>query len=419
MISSPTPSWPTPLLRLDGPLRSRLALAVLVCSLSLGAWAHEESTSVPDEPGWRLGASAALADVRASRALPSQKMSGYLLRGDSGVDRRDSALEHAVLEAAWRISPQWSSYVAVGQHDSDPAHTEAAWVRYQWAPSETGAWSLQAGRSRPQLGPVMTQAGHMDRFSLMPLAKRLAADGDGIDDGVQVSGQREWGEWTANMDAGLWQGRTFPGSAGAASAPSVHLGLARGDWRADAFVAWFRPEGRGSLVQSSTGAHTHNAPDCSSLQSDVLCFAGRSQLSGASLQWASHDWPVTAQAAYVQRQDKGTLRSVNGLADHSGKNQGGWLQALWQITPDWTVGARSERVRAQLALTGAGASLLAQEAGLTGSAPLRRDTALLSWQVHPLVSLSAETGREQQGGQTIHFSSLRAVFRISTAGPAF
>ena len=92
MTSSPTPNWPTPLLRLDGPLRSRLALAGLVCSLSLGAWAHEESTSVPDEPGWRLGASAALADVRASRALPSQKMSGYLLRGDSGVDRRDSAL---------------------------------------------------------------------------------------------------------------------------------------------------------------------------------------------------------------------------------------------------------------------------------------------------------------------------------------
>ena len=199
----------------------------------------------------------------------------------------------------------------------------------------------------------------------------------------------------------------------------MHLGLTRGDWRADAFVAWFRPEGRGSLVQSSTGAHTHNAPNCSSLQSGVLCFAGRSQLSGASLQWASHDWPVTAQAVFWQRQDEGTLRSVNGLADHSGKNQGGWLQALWQITPDWSVGARSERVRAQLALTGAGASLLVQEAGLTGSAPLRRDTIMLSWQVHPLVSLSAETGREQQGGQTIQFSSLRAVFRISTAGSAF
>lgn len=113
------------------------------------------------------------------------------------------------------------------------------------------------------------------------------------------------------------------------------------------------------------------------------------------------------------------MRSVNGLADHSGKNQGGWLQALWQITPDWSVGARSERVRAQLALTGAGASLLVQEAGLTGSAPLRRDTIMLSWQVPPLVSLSAETGREQQGGQTIQFSSLRAVFRISTAGSAF
>ena len=115
MTSSPTPNWPTPLLRLDARKGSRLALATLACGLTLGAWAHEESMAVPDAPGWRLGVAGALADVRADRALPSQKMGGYLLRGDTGVDRRDSALEHGVLEAGWRINPQWSAYLAAGQ----------------------------------------------------------------------------------------------------------------------------------------------------------------------------------------------------------------------------------------------------------------------------------------------------------------
>lgn len=419
MTSLPTPNWPTPLLRLDARKGSRLALATLACGMTLGAWAHEESMAVPDAPGWRLGVAGALADVRAERALPSQKMGGYLLRGDTGVDRRDSALEHGVLEAGWRINPQWSAYLAAGQHDTDPAHAEAAWVRYQFAPSDRGVWSLQAGRSRPQLGPVMTQAGHLDSLALMPLAKRLVTDGDWMDDGVQVSGQHDWGDWTAQVDAGVWRGRSFPGSAGSAASPVVHAGLVKGDWRADAFVALLRPEGRGSLVQSSNGVHTHNAPDCSSLLLGVQCFSGRSQVSGASVQWASHEWPITLQAAYWQRHDEGTLRSVNGAADHTGQNQGGWLQALWQVTPEWTWGARSERVRAQMSLSGAGASLLAQEAGLTGSAPLSRHTALLAWQVHPLVALSVESGRERQGAESVSFTSFRAVFRASTVLPGF
>lgn len=393
-------------------------MAVLLCTLwSHPARAHEESSVLPESPGWRLGAALALADVRASAALPSQQLSGFLLRGDAGVDRRSSALEHAVLEAAWRMHPQWAAYVAVGQHDRDSAHTEAAWLRYQWRRQDAGAWSLQAGRSHPQLGPVMTAAGHMDSFALMPLAKRLATDGDWIDDGVQLSGQGEWASWTTHLNLGLWQGAAFPGAKQSPAVPTLHLGASRGDWRADAFVATFRPEGRGSLVQSNTGAHTHNAPDCSTLQTGVQCFSGRSSLSGASLQWASHDWPVTVQAAYWGRLDEGTLRSVNGVAEHVGKNHGVWLQALWQLRSNWTLGARSERIWAQLSLLGAGATLLAQEAGLVGSAPVRRDVAVLAWQPLPQAQLSAEAGREQQTDRSIGFAAVRLVLRGSRVLP--
>lgn len=410
MTSSPTPNSPTPSRHRERCTRALLALGSLWCSL---ARSHEESAAVPTEPGWRLGAALAVADVNASQALPSQKMGGYLLRGDSGVDRRSSALEHGVIEAAWRWSQQWSAYAAAGKHDTDPAHTEAAWVRHEWTPGTESRWSLQAGRMRPQMGPVMTQAGHLDRFSLMPLAKRLATDGDWIDDGVQLSTPWAAQDWTGVATLGVWRGQAFPGSKSASPAPSLHLGAARGDWRADVFAAALSPRGRGALTQSSTGAHTHNAPDCASVQAGVFCFDGDSQLLSGSLQWQSHDWPVTIESSYWLRDEQGVLQSINGLAAYSGNKQGGWLQALIQVHPDWVLGLRSERIRTRVSLDGAGARLLAQEAGLPGSAPLRRDTAMVGWQLHPDLRLSAEAGRELQGGQRVNVAVLRLLWRTS------
>lgn len=378
--------------------------------LAFSAQAHEEAQAIPETAGLRLGAALALANVDASQALPSQRLQGYLVRGDAGVDRRASALEHAVVEAGWRVDSQWSAYAAVGQHDSDPAHAEAAWLRYELDAPENETRMVQLGRMSPQLGPVMTQAGHMDRFAIMPLARRVAVDGVWIDDGVQFGGQREFGDWRGYADIGLWRGQAFPGAEGSSPAPSLHLGAERGDWRGDLFAVALQPDGRGALVQSDTGGHTHNAPDCGTLQKGVLCFSGRSQVVGSSLQWQSHDWPVTLQGAYWLRHDDGTLRSVNGRADHSATYQGGWLQALWRLRPAWELGMRSERIKADLSIDGAGATLLAQEAGLTGSTPIRRDTVLLSWQAHRRVTVSTEVGREARGGQGVSFAVLRAVF---------
>lgn len=413
MNSSPTPSSPTRSRRSER--RPATLLAALGLLSGLTAQAHEEAQAIPEQAGLRLGAALALSNVKASQALPSQRLQGYLVHGDAGIDRRASTLEHAVVEAGWRIDSQWSAYAAAGQHDRDPAHTEAAWLRYEFDAPEDQTRTVQLGRMRPQMGPVMTQAGHMDRFALMPLARRVALDGDWIDDGVQFSARQAWDEWTGDADLGLWRGRTFPGTANSSPAPSLHLGIERGDWRGDLFASFLQAEGRGALAQSTTGGHTHNAPDCSTLKAGVLCFGGSSQVAGASLQWQSHDWPVTLQGSYWLRQDDGTLRSVNGQAEHSATYGGGWLQALWQPRADWELGMRTERISADLSLKGAGATLLAQEAGLSGSAPLRRDTVLLSWQPHRSVTVSAEAGQETQGGQRVNFTVLRAVFRGKTS----
>jgi hypothetical protein len=123
MTSSPTPSLPTRSPRLDSLWRavSPCAWAFALGTVALTAHAHDESIAVPEAPGLRLGAALAVADVNASQALPSQRLSGYVLRGDSGADRRASSLEHGVLEAGWRLNAQWSAYAAMGKHDNDPA----------------------------------------------------------------------------------------------------------------------------------------------------------------------------------------------------------------------------------------------------------------------------------------------------------
>lgn len=407
MNSLPIPSSQTPLLHLD----ARCLLLAACCGLSMGsAWAHDAALTVPDELGWRIGAGVALADVQADQALPSQRFSGYLLRGDMGVDRRVSALEHGVLEAGWRFHPQWSVYAAVGQHDSDPAHTEAAWVRYEFEKTDVQSASVMLGRTQPEWGPVMSNAGHMDRLALMPLAKRAVFDGDTLQDGVQFTGQREWGAWTAYGDVGVWQGKQFPAAQGSAVAPSVHVGLMQGDWRADAFAVAFAPDGRGALVQSPNGAHTHNSPDCSSVSKGVLCFTGDSPVAGVSLQWASHVWPLTVQGAYWLRRDSGILQSVNGQAEHTGRYMGGWLEGWWQPWAAWELGVRHERQKASFELAGPGAHLLTEEAGLLDSQPISRNTLAVRWKPQAQLTISAEAGQETQGPQKVNFTVLRLVW---------
>jgi len=251
----------------------------------------------------------------------------------------------------------------------------------------------------------------MDRFALMPLAKQVVFNGDWLDDGVQASVYSEGDGWLWQADAGLWRGQVFPSAQGASPAPSLHLGLMRGDWRSDVFAVSMHPTGRGALVANGNGAHTHAAPQCDATRSGVLCFNGDSLLAGGSLEWVSHDVPISIQTTVWMRDDTGQLSSVNGLAQHSGRYRGGWLQAMWKVRDAIEVGARAERIGATLELNGAGASLLATEAGFTGSSPIQRHTAMAAWQALPELSLSMEVGVEKANTTNVEFVIFRGVWR--------
>lgn len=397
----------------------------LCASLALGsgaALAHGEADdALPPEPGVRLSAAAAVAVLDSKTELPSQRLRGFLLQGDSGTDRQGLALEHATVGAAWRINDMLGAELTVGKHGSDRAHVESAWVQARHdADGADHWWLLTAGRQRPALGVTMGQGGHFDRFALMPLAKQMATHGDWMDDGLQLGWRQDTGQRRLSADVGLWAGRVFPGGDSGPVVPTVHLGWGQGPWQVDGFAGWLKPERRGSSV-SATAGHSHTAPECNAALKDVACFTGRSTLSGASVVWAGAQspmvLPVTLTASGWLRDESGSLESANGLGQYRAQNRGLWLQTLWDVAPCWQTGVRLERVWSTQSLTGPGASLVATETGLSAYQPASRQTVLLAWQPHPRLSLNAELGRERgvaalgAGSRPVNFVALRLVAR--------
>ncbi|MDP3422825.1 MAG: hypothetical protein Q8S32_03585 [Burkholderiaceae bacterium] len=416
MNSSPTPSFPTP------SRRSEAALAVLLlCGCGLAHAHGEADDALPPEPGVRLSAAAAVTWLDSNKELPSQRLRGFLLQGDSGTDRQSLALEHATVGAAWRINDMLGAELTVGKHGSDTAHVESAWVQARHdADGADHWWLLTAGRQRPALGGTLGQGGHFDRFALMPLAKQMATHGDWMDDGLQLGWRQDTGQRRLSADVGLWAGRVFPGGDSGPVVPTVHLGWGQGPWQVDGFAGWLKPERRGSSVSSNAG-HSHTAPECNATLKDVACFTGRSTLAGASVVWAGAQSPVALplmlSASGWLRDEKGSLESANGLGQYRAQNRGLWLQALWDVAPRWQTGVRLERAWTTQSLSGPGASLLATETGLSAYQPASRQTVLLAWQPSERITLSAELGRERAaaaqgvGSSTVNFAALRLVAR--------
>jgi hypothetical protein len=426
-----------------------LALAACVVLASAGAArAHGEADGGGDRgdgqptPGWDLTLVA--RHLEARQALPSQALRGFLLLGDAGTDLRRSPLEHASLSLTAQAIDGWLLHAEASRHGPDPQHVEVAWAsRAFGAGGGPGGGAvpgrLALGRQMPAHGAVWTTAGHVDRFSLMPLAKQAATGGDAPDDGVSLSWSPAFdtplGIWVQQLNAGVWQGHVFPGSRLNDGSPSLHWGhtldQATGRWQLDVFAQRWQVTNRGARLHLNNPGHSHVAPLCDASLANVLCFSGRAVVSGGSLSWSGPEQstlaPLRLSAGWMQRQEDGELLSRNGQVRLDSRQAGHLLQAWW-AGPVMEAGWRSERLMARHRLSGAGASAVSADAGFEGYAPLSRHTLALAWPVPagwlawaqrgPVgdadARLSVETGRESQGAQAVRFTTLRLV--VSTSG---
>ncbi|MFM2059581.1 MAG: hypothetical protein RLY71_3966 [Pseudomonadota bacterium] len=394
--------------------RHGLALvAGLVSALfGSGAAAHDlTSDPLPDSPGWRVGAAAAVSWAHSQHTWPAPRWPGFPGSGQTPSSREGASLEHATLDAAATIGDRYGAYLAFGQHGSDQPHTEAARVEGRWR-LDLDTLAVQLGRDRVPMGSALTSAGHLDRYAQPPLIKRIALNDDWIDDGLNLRWQRGRAEGLQSVDLGLWTARTYPGGSAGRPSPAAHLQAGWGDVSLDLFGAALSPRDRGMPGASLSAGHTHNQPDCRTSLVGVVCFDGQTRLLGASLSWDPHDWlPVTLTLAGLLQRDSGALRSLQGgTADYRGTTSGGWLDVVWQIDARWSLGVRAERVSASHDVTGPGASLIVTDAGLSPNQPLQRLTGGLTWQPAAGWQLSAEAGSERGTLPGNRWMALRAIW---------
>ena len=351
---------------------------------------------LPDMPGWRLGAAAAVVANHADETWPTPRWPGVMVLGRAPNALGDGLrLEHAVLEAAARVNSRVGAALAIGFHDREAAHVETARLESDW-PTTSGRWTFGLGRDTVRMGSTIDRAGHLDRFNQAPLAKRAVLNDLWTDDGLTLAWQPADEMWLQRVEAGVWRGRSFPGGPGGSAVPTLRLQAAWGHVTAHAFVGHLRPQGRGAAVASAGAAgHSHAVPDCRLSLKQVVCFDGQSDVASASLHWASDDERWTLSAAALGRQDRGTLYSSSGDA----------------ATPDWTLALRPERLTPKVELNGVGTALLAREGGLLDAAPVTRLTVALSHALRANLSLSLEAGQERQADTRVNQVSLRLVWK--------
>lgn len=401
-----------PLVRWPGHVtRPAMLLALLIAAAS-SVHAHELGEgALPEGPGLRIDVSAVAAYAHAAQPLPAPQLAGTLGLGDTPRDQRGWRLEHGTLGAGLRLSPELGAQLALGWHDSDPAHVEAAWL--QARSRADSDLTLGLGRGRLPMGTVLVRAGHFDRYGAMPLVKRAAFNGDWIEDGINLAWRPHFhgsAAWLQAVDLGLWRARKFPGSDAAPWAPALHVGAAWSQVQADFFLSRVQPRGRGAYVQRANSGHIHDAPQCEQSLREISCFDGTVDLLAASANWDT-PWPGLAlSAAAVWRRERGSLYSQNGDTQYRSQSTGGWLELLWQPSAQWDLGMRQEWLRTNNRLAGPGAALVARDASLLPNHPARRFTAMLGWRPGPAWLLALEAGHERIAGKGQAVAGVRLVW---------
>jgi hypothetical protein len=377
------------------------------------ARAHEPGAdALPDEPGWRAGGAVAVVLPRADDRWPAAAWPGVLINGSAPRDQRGGLrLEHGTLDLAARVEPRFGVHVAVGWHDRERAHTEAATLqgRFAWGGDDI---EVRLGRDTVRMGAVIDGAGHFDRFSEPPLAKRAVLNDQWIDDGAVVAWRRTGADGLRALEAGVWRGRVFPGGPTGPAVPSLHLHAGWGHVDAHLAAARFEPAWRGSAAQIlSSSGHVHGSLDCRASLQQRVCFDGTSDVLGASLQWEPErgDWTV-AMAGLVRR-ERGSLYASSGDAMLTSRLSGLWVDVVWRPLAHWSVATRLERLVPSNRLEGIGTLLLSDAAGLTGAGSVERAAAAVQFQPHEQWMLALEGGTERFAAGRVSHVALRAIWR--------
>ena len=280
---------------------------------------------------------------------------GHDHEGIPGISTRGFSLDHSELSLAANIDPYWRGQAIFAISDGE-VEVEEAWFQTLALGNGIG---VKGGRFRSGVGYLNEQHAHVWDFADAPLMYRaLFGDhGSYAQDGLQF-------KWLAptpmylELGGEIGRGATFPGTdrnknGAGAGALFVRLGDDLGvshSWRAGL-----------SYLQTRAKDREAHFEDINGLEAQGL-FSGRSRawLADFVWKWAPEGNPkyrnFKLQAELFQRREKGDLTCLDedgvgnvcgagGVTSAYGTRQtGGYVQAVYQFTPNWRAGLRYDQL---------------------------------------------------------------------------
>lgn len=368
-------------MRICLPIRASL---ILISLLSLEAAAHEDEAHY-DEVHETEAVAQALPEHTLSLALrlrhlgaPETWPPAWALPGRGRAANRDLSFEESGLSWRARWTPWLYSELSwLRDHDDKMAVDEAVLGLRE------ANWQAQAGR--------FTVLARDSQWALPSLfAEALNGHDHWHDEGVQVA----WRDPDRSLSLAAIRGQGYPGADKAQTGWMLGATQRLAGQQVSLDLGMLPKLARETSGTTHAG-HDHGPSRCGEEQD---CLKGRASL--ARLQWQWQQGSLSGRLMGGWRRESGNVSGPLGEADYRGDTRSVQGELAWQWRPALSLAGRYEALALQHRLQGAGAVILANNAGLTQSAT-RVQRLGLAWQYRPAGwgDWSLETWREHAQGQ--------------------
>lgn len=352
--------------------------AIVFASMTSVTFAEKQGTFNPDISLIIDGRYGSYSNT-TNYALPGFMLGGEASRGEKGYH-----LGHNELILSSNIDDMFYGKLtaAIADHEGETkVELEEAFIETLALGSGV---TLKAGRFYSNLGYLNNQHGHSWDFTDAPLMYRALFGNQLVDDGLQVN-------WTAPTDTylklgaeGLRGGR-YPTGGAAKDGMGVNVLYAKLGGDVGVSNAWQLGFSHISADANGrkAGGHAHSGT------AETPTFYGHSEYNMIDFVWKwapngnNRERNFKFQAEFFERKENGRVdmvksdKTVAETSSYSGKQKGGYVQAVYQFMPRWRIGYRYDQLEANNTVTNA---TVLDESGLktAGHTP-KRSTIMLDY----------------------------------------
>jgi hypothetical protein len=261
------------------------------------------------------------------------------------------ALGHSDVMARGPLGQHFSAQLSAAAHQEGSkveAELEEAWVQTRGLP---GGFQARAGRFSSQIGYLNEQHPHADDFTERPLLYRAFLGGHWFDDGLRLN-------WTAptpfylTVGTEVFRGRQLVEEAASSRNPgAITLSMKAGNdigisqsWQLGASYLHNRRE---AAIEEDHEEEANGHEEHGHSHSHGAFLSGeRMWMLDAAWKWAPEGNNRQQQLKLIGEYARVT--DPNRYADRSDYHEALSLSAVWRLSQEWEVGARTDWLKAKL-----------------------------------------------------------------------